>query len=111
MSAGQSAKKDKKHPRAFIRFAADPNTVAWISTSADPMTFKGEQVALVINESYSGCSFIMVSKPKIIEGQRFTVQPGKAAPVAAVVRWCKEIAPSVWQLGCEIDSVELYRAK
>jgi hypothetical protein len=112
MAASQQAQKkpaDFKKTRAYIRFTADPNTVAWISTSTDPMTFQAQQVALVINESYTGCSFVTVAKPIVGDGQRFTVQPGRAAPVAAVVRWMKEVSPGVWQIGCELEAVDVYR--
>jgi hypothetical protein len=90
-----SAMEQKK--RKSFRFKAEPGTLVVFQKVSNPVKITG----LAIDESYRGCSFVMVSKEPFEKGDHIKVKVGKLAALLGEVRWVKDLKDSVWTIGVE----------
>lgn len=79
--------------RNSIRYLPDPGTLARVQfgTFTDKAPFTPELYALVFEESAKGCGILCVKDPRIEVGAFVRVQPGELKPIAAEIRWVKEL--------------------
>ena len=95
-----AAKKPFKRP---IRFDPDPLDVAFIDLTPKGKTFEPELVALIINESYQGCSLVISGKkPLIKKDQEIKIKVGRLSPLMARVVWMKKIESDLFRVGIQI---------
>jgi hypothetical protein len=84
-------KKPKADPnRKHIRFNPDLGDVAWI---------EGKTPGLIVNESFTGCSLIVLSSVDIEKGDTVRVQVGKLKAMESEVRWVKKIDRDIVRIG------------
>ena len=87
----QSKKTKKSEPnRKHIRFNPDLGDVAWID---------GQVPGLIVNESYTGCSLIVLNTLKVEKGDQVQVQVGKLNAMKAEVRWVKKVDRDIIRIG------------
>lgn len=89
----------KKAKRKHIRFAPDSGTLAYILTDGDGQKLKPPLPALVIEESFAGCSFVVIKNSQFHEDAEFQVQVGKLSPMKATIRWMKSFDEKVSIIG------------
>jgi hypothetical protein len=106
--------------RQFVRFNSNELDVAFLSLSEDKFSefdeqtfqFEGDMAGLVIDESYQGCSLILLNKKEddgfMPIGTRCIVKVGKQNPLQAEVKWRKSVAPDVLRIGLEIFDFQIY---
>ena len=87
-------------PRS-IRFQPDPLDHALIDFDFDKAEFKPSAVALILNESYTGCALVTKNNYQIISGQKIKVQVGRLGVLPATIVWGKEIEPDLIQIGIQ----------
>ncbi len=99
--------------RSHIRFNPDSFDIAIIGTSEDDFkgydestyNFTGTRVALISDESYSGCSLIVIYKGVLEHylnpGETYILKVGKLNPMKAEVKWKKVLNDHVIQAGFE----------
>ncbi len=91
------AKKNIK-PRKSIRFRPDPFTLAYFSFK--PTTpFKADLVALVLNESYTGCSLFFNTENKVKKDQKISIKVGQLAVMQAKIVWIKNLDENLFKVG------------
>ena len=81
------AKTVKK--RNFIRFPSDVGAQAFILTDSNGVTLKTPLPALVVEESFKGCSIVALKSADFHEGAQFKVKVGRLDPLLAEIRWIK----------------------
>lgn len=81
------------------RFTADPLDVALLQFSSNSENFKAEEVAIILNESFSGTAIVLQTKRKIAPEQVLTAKVGNLAPMSAKVIWVKEIEKDLLKMG------------
>jgi hypothetical protein len=88
----QPTKKNRKAEsnRKHIRFNPDMGDIAWIN---------GKTPGLIVNESYTGCSLIVLSPAEVEKGDVVQVQVGKLKTMESEVRWVKKIDSYVVRIG------------
>ena len=109
-------KKGTHDLRKHIRFNPDSLSVAILGDSlenfsdydSDTALFTGQQVALIENESWNGCSLILMNRGNRADffpvNHRAYVKIGKLPPAQAVVKWREIISPEIIKIGMEILS-------
>jgi hypothetical protein len=75
------------------------NTIAWVKFQAQDDHGLPELVALVYNESYKGCSLILVSDRHLQAGEQVHVRVGKLQPLQAKVAWVKILEDKILRAG------------
>ncbi len=94
-----SAPVKKQRKRQSIRFSSDPGTIAYVLTDADGLKRKKAASALVVEESFKGCSLVALKDEAWKTGQRLLVKVGSLSPMMAEVRWVKKYAGKFFHLG------------
>lgn len=84
-----------------IRFKPDPLDHALIDFNFDGSEFVPSAVALIRNESYTGCSLVIHTKQELKPGQKIKVSVGRIGVLPCKVVWSKEIEPSLVQIGVQ----------
>jgi hypothetical protein len=85
--------------RKFIRFTADEGAQAFILGDESGKKFKIPLPALIIEESFKGCSLVVLQNSLFKEKARFHVKVGKLDVMLAEIRWTKVLAKKVQLLG------------
>jgi hypothetical protein len=107
--------------RGYIRFDPEQTEVAVITGGAwqlgkDPATDAGDGagagvgegglVALVLDQSHTGCSLVAVNRDGdpafLAEGAECVVKAGPLHPMRAVVRWRQQVGPELVKVGVEL---------
>lgn len=88
----------KRYP---IRFKPDPLTVAFIDFSK-AKNFTPTNVGVVINESYSGCSLVMVHDQPINKGDKVRIKVGQLPEMKASIAWAKLLEENIYKLGIQL---------
>jgi hypothetical protein len=90
--------KKKPIKRKHTRFKPDPDTFAFIDVKTG-REFKPQLSALVTEESFKGCSMVLLATESLQVESRCRVQVGKLGPMWAEVRWRQELDPQVIKIG------------
>ena len=90
-------RKDQKRRR--IRFKGNPETVAQIDFVPESEAFASGCVALVSDESFSGCGLVVINGQEFNVGQQLAVKVGNLGPVQARVQWIVEVDHQVSRIG------------
>lgn len=87
--------------RKAFRFKPDPLDYALIDFQNQKDKFNPTAVAIIHDESYTGCSLIFKSDSPVAAGATVQVKVGKLDVVPAKVVWVKEIDKSLYQIGVQ----------
>ncbi len=101
MGSDPMSPTNNSSPQRAIRFSPDLNTVAWIKFSGMDEDALPELVALVYNESFKGCSLILVVEQPISVGEIVRLRVGKLQPLPAKVAWVNILEDKVIRAGFE----------
>ncbi len=89
----------KKYSRKSVRFTPDPGLVAQICFSPKTKTFKAEYSALILSESYRGCSLLIALAPDIAVADRLQIKVGELGPLLAEARWVIQLDEHIQKVG------------
>ncbi|HNW92183.1 MAG TPA: PilZ domain-containing protein [bacterium] len=86
-----------RNRRSHFRFPAEVGTVAELhfTRAGQP----GVVQALVLDESYSGCSLVCTGTTVLSKDQAVEVKAGKLPVMVASVCWIREIEPGLSKIG------------
>lgn len=88
-----------------LRFDPDLLNYALIDLeSAESEEFSPKFVALIDNESYAGCSLVVLNKEKNLNykvGQVIRVQVGNLDPMLSKIAWVKPIEDQIVKIGIQ----------
>jgi hypothetical protein len=106
MTLARNPEAKGKQKRRHLRFRPGPTTMALLNFSKGGQAtwgrrFEGEHVGLVESESIVGCGVVLISDHPPAPETKLWIRVGEIDPLPAVIRWVKEIAESVYQLGIE----------
>lgn len=87
--------------RFLTRFKPDPLTVAYVDFSK-AKNFSPTNVAVVINESYSGCAIVMVSNNPINTGDKIKIKVGQLGEMKASIVWVKLLEENIFKIGVQM---------
>jgi hypothetical protein len=93
--------------RKSFRFKAEPGTLVSLQKLSSSDKFTG----IAINESYRGCSFVMVTKDPFQKGDQKKVKVGKLAALLAEVRWAKDLKDSILMMGVEFFEEKIKKTR
>lgn len=85
--------------RQAIRFDPDVGAYAEIGYTDQNSQWVVEKVALILNESYTGCGLILVDEGKFQIGTRLLVKVHPLEPLFAEVVWRKPLEEKVVRIG------------
>lgn len=109
MDDSSSAKKPERElakRRRFTRFSAVPQTMAciwdWTSAPVDDAATTPFVAGLVIDESYAGCSLVVVAAEKFKPGYHCILKYGEFEPTEADVVWVRELEPGISRIGVSL---------
>lgn len=91
--------KKKTEKRNSVRFSADLGALALILTDDEGHKLNISLPALVVDESFKGCSLIAVKNPLIKRGHILQVKVGHLAPMYAEIRWIKVFDAKICYFG------------
>lgn len=83
------------------RFQPDPLDHALIDFNFEGKDFAPTAVALIMNESYSGCNLIVKTKEPLTANHKLKIQVGRIGILTAKIAWVKEIDPHLLQVGVQ----------
>lgn len=89
---------NSKTPRRSVRFSPDPLTIAALSLHPDKV-FKPQIVALVLNESFGGCSVLINHDEVLKKDQMIIIKLGQLGLMKAKVIWIKNFEESIYKIG------------
>ena len=89
----------KAHSRKSVRFSPDPGAVAHVCFGPISKTFNPEHNALILSESYKGCSVLLALAPDIAVGDRLRIKVGNLAPMLAEARWVVPLDDQIQKIG------------
>ena len=92
------APKKKIQERHSIRFSPDPLTVA-VVFQLNGKALTPALVALVLNESFSGCSVLINHDVPFQKDQKVKIKVGQLAAMNAKVIWVKNLEESIFKIG------------
>ncbi|WP_413586997.1 hypothetical protein [Bdellovibrio sp. HCB274] len=84
-----------------IRFQPDPLDHALIDFNFEGKDFSPSAVAIIHDESHSGCSLILCTTQKLVPGQKIKVSVGRIGVLPCKIAWGKELEPSVIKIGIQ----------
>jgi hypothetical protein len=91
--------KKPKNSRKSIRFKPETPVHAWIDTEVDAPEFSSRFPALVQDESFKGCSLVVIETPQLQRGDQIRVKAGDLPVLRAEVRWRHVIDDGVLKIG------------
>lgn len=89
--------------RKHIRFGPDENGLVYITCSAAGKEKRFP--ALLVNESFSGCSLVMAGTAACATGTAVRLQVGKMEVSAAHVCWVRQMEDNITKLGIQYDDL------
>lgn len=98
---GKKSAPLKKSPiRRPIRFVPDALTIATLSTHSQK-DFKPNMVALVLNESFSGCALLVNGDNVLKKEQKVMIKLGQLDAMPAKIAWVKNLEESIYKIGVQ----------
>jgi hypothetical protein len=88
-----------KNKRSGVRFFSDPGTFALIDIKPKKKDFNPEFRALVVTESFKGCSLVIVNALLFVKGDKVKIKVGDLSPLVAEIRWSVELDDGIQKLG------------
>jgi len=88
--------------RHSIRFTPDPLTTALIELKNNS-TFKPSLVALVLNESFTGCALVLSCDQLLKKDQILKVKVGNLNPMMAKIIWVKHLEENIFKIGLKFN--------
>lgn len=88
--------------RRHIRYGPDEDGLVYITPAA---TDKGRLPALLVNESFSGCSLVMAGEIPCTAGEAIRLQVGRMEVSRARVCWVRQLDEGIIKLGIEYDDL------
>lgn len=87
--------------RENIRFEPDPGTIAWIDVRDDgsKRAFQAHYLALVNEESHTGCGLIMKQTKDLQTGSLCRIKVGHQKPLLGQVRWRVDLDSQAMRIG------------
>ncbi len=98
-NSSDSKNKSAKNKRKGVRFFSDPGTFALIDIRPKKKDFAPEFRALVVTESFKGCSLVIVNALLFVTGDKVKVKVGELSPLLAEIRWSVELDDGIQKLG------------
>lgn len=95
----KSATTKKIKKRKHIRFASDVGTQAFVLANEEGVKLKIPLPALVVEESFKGCSLVVLKDSIFHEGSLLTVKVGRLDPMKSEVRWVKTFDGKICYIG------------
>ena len=83
-------------PRASIRFKPDPLTAAIL---VPKINSEVSIVALVLNESQTGCALVVNFEDRFKKGQKVVVKVGKLHELTSEVIWVTKLDENIFKIG------------
>lgn len=94
----ESKRIQDKLPKRSIRFEADPMTLGYIDLEGSK-EFDPHLVGIVVNESYAGCSLVLVSDIELKLKQKINIKVGALDPIRANIAWLKHLEENIYKVG------------
>ena len=91
----------KKPNRISVRFPPDPGSFALVKLPHDGTLSNSTTPALIINESFGGCSLLLVTPAFLNAGMQVQVQVGKLKPMEGEIRWVVAIENEIKKIGIQ----------
>ncbi len=88
--------------RSFTRFKPDPLDVALIDFKPKAVKFEPQKVALLLNESFSGCALLMNTHDPIEKGKKVRIQVGRLSPMLGEIVWVKHLEEDLFKVGVKL---------
>ncbi|WP_295389136.1 hypothetical protein [uncultured Thiodictyon sp.] len=87
--------------RQGTRFPPNDGAVAWIDPRVyeDKSQFKPAFAALIVNEALAGCGLVTLQQDWLTAGMICMVRVENLAPLAAEIRWIRELGEGVVKIG------------
>lgn len=89
----------KTQARKSTRFKPELSSVAQLCTGSLKKNFSEDFASLVLSESYTGCSVVVVNAPAFRVGSQLRVKTGALAPLLAEVRWVIPLDENIQKVG------------
>lgn len=114
------SKNSEEIKRQYIRFHSGDMDIAFLGLEEkmfsifddETIEFKGNIAGLVVDESYRGCSLVILNKKKekdfLKTGTKCIVKLGKESPLQAEVKWRQELDRNIIRVGLEVFDFEIY---
>lgn len=84
--------------RKSVRFTSDPLMTAIISYKSK-VSFKPENAAIVLNESFTGCALLLKSDDGFTKDQDIVLKLGDFDPKRAKIVWVKNLEENIYKIG------------
>jgi hypothetical protein len=97
-AAAKAAAKLNFEKRAHLRFKPDLGDYGLIDLEPNK-NFAPSIMALLLNESYSGCAMLTVLEKPIDKGMKVKVKAGRLAEMMAEVMWIHPIDENIFKIG------------
>ncbi|MBN8537819.1 MAG: hypothetical protein J0M15_12265 [Deltaproteobacteria bacterium] len=88
--------------RKFTRFQPDENSVALVDFKATTKEFNPTLTALILNESYSGCSILLACNDLVKLNSKLKIKIGNLHTMKAEVVWCKVLEENIQKIGIKL---------
>jgi hypothetical protein len=87
--------------RNSLRYAPEPNSIAWVDHKMESTEFKPLIAALIFSESFRGCGLVIINtkETRLEVGSICRVKIGDLTPIESEVRWREQLHPDVVKLG------------
>ncbi len=104
-SKGTAKQKNQTRPikpRHSIRFTPDPLTTALVDLKT-ASEFNPSIVALVLNESFTGCALLLSCDHLLKKDQIVSVKVGLLDPIKAQIIWIKNLEENIFKIGLKFN--------
>lgn len=88
--------------RRFIRYQADPETVALIDTKSSGREFNPSITAIILNESFTGCALVFADNEILKKGTKIKIKIGLLEIMKAEVAWSKVLEENIQKVGIKL---------
>ena len=89
-----------------MRYCADPDSVAYLSTDLQDTNFENAIAGLIANESYTGCCLVFLAKHSVPSEGPCLLKVGELPTTEANVVWKKEVDENLVSVGFQYTSNE-----
>ncbi len=84
---------------SYTRFKSDKLDYALIDLNAKGKSFNPDVVALLINESFTGCAVLITHDDYLKNGAKVKVKVGHIDPIPAQIVWVKILEENIQKIG------------
>lgn len=87
--------------RKAFRFKPDPMAIAYIDTK-NGNEFAPSLVAVVINESFTGCAVVLASDVPLKTDMKIKIKVGNLEPMKGQIVWIKTLEENIHKVGVKL---------